>query len=89
MRSNKTYKEIFGLFSSENDYILNKINDTDFSIFGLHSSGTLVDLSNKIDITYRKVSRNQPTKRLNIVSNKMPDTPRKKVKSKRFIKLTA
>ena len=74
----KTYKEIFGLFSSENDYILDKINETDFSIFGLHSSGTLLDLTNKKNITYRKVSKNQSTKRLVVISNKMPDIHRKK-----------
>jgi hypothetical protein len=83
----KTYKEIFGLFSSENDYILDKMNDTDFSIFGLHSSGNLVNLTNKKNITYRKVSKNQSTKRLVVVSNKMPDTPRKKKKTIRFYEL--
>jgi len=81
MKSITNYKEIFGLFSSENDYILDHMNDTDFSGFGIHSSGNLVDLSDKTNITYRKISRNQPTKRLKIVSNKMPDTPRKKVKN--------
>jgi hypothetical protein len=79
-----TYKEIFRLFSSENDYILDKIDNEDFSIFGLSSSGTLVDLSKRTNITYKKVSVNQPTKRLRVVSNKMPDTPRKKTKTKRF-----
>jgi hypothetical protein len=79
-----TYKEIFRLFSSENDYILDKIDSEDFSIFGLSSSGTLVDLSDRKNITYKKMSANQPTKRLRIVSNKMPDTPRKKIKTKRL-----
>lgn len=74
----KTYKEIFGLFSSENDYILDKMNDTDFSIFGLHSSGNLVDLSDKKNITYKKISKNQQTKRLIVKSNGCPKTPKRK-----------
>jgi hypothetical protein len=84
MKGFQTYKEIFGLFSSEGDYILDKMNDTDFSIFGLHSSGTLIDLSDKKNITYRKISKNQPTKRLIVVLNKVLDTPRKKTRTKRF-----
>ena len=82
-KSNKgTYKEIFGLFSSESDYILDKMNNTDFSIFGLHSSGTLLDLSDKKNIMFKKVSKNQPTKRLVVVSNGMPKTPRRRLLAK-------
>lgn len=79
----KFYKTIFGLFSSENDYILDKIDDTDFSIFGLHSSGNLVDFSHLQNITYRKVSTNQHTKRLVIVSNKALKL-RKKTRTKHY-----
>jgi hypothetical protein len=84
MKNFGTYKEIFGLFSSENDYILDKINDADFSIFGLHSSGNLVDFHKTKNISYRKVSKNQPTKRLVVISNRVPKTPKKKTKTKRF-----